>query len=264
MVKNNKHSWSPGYTFCRELMCLFVISLVFAGCTKNSESPLIPKKPTEAEVWLHRCNTVQKAREARYKYPGIELDIHFNLDAGDYFVKHDFETPDTLLLSKYLGSIPDYSEYQYWLDFKNLSTSNQFAALLRLKQLTDSLGIERSRFIVEGNAISLSGFKASGYYTSYYIPYFIPELLTAEMEKEMAFQIREKITNWPTDAISGYYEQLRFMQSYFPEQRKLIWYLQSGVPTTILDTVMRFVKADTNIRVLLLPAEGTDKAEIQK
>lgn len=264
MTKNNTLFWSPVYTFCKRLMRLFVISLVFAGCTKTPEAPVIPAKPLEAEVWLHRCNSVQKAKEARYKYPGIELDIHYNLDANEFFVKHDFETPDTLLLSNYLVSIPDYSEYQYWIDFKNLTTSNQFAALLRLKQLTDSLVIERSRFIVEGNAISLSGFKASGYYTSYYIPYFIPELLTAEMEKEMAFQIREKITNWPTDAISGYYEQLRFMQTYFSEQKKLTWYLQSGVSTTILDSVIRFVKADTNIRVLLLPAEGTDKAEMQK
>jgi hypothetical protein len=161
-----------------------------------------------------------------------------------------------------LVNIPEYSNYQYWLDFKNLSTSNQYAALLRFKHITDSLGIERSRFIVEGNAISLSGFKASGYYTSYYIPYFIPELLTPE--KEMALQIRERITNWPTDAISGYYEQLRFMQSYFPEQKKLTWYLQSSVSTNILDTVIQFVKADTNIRVLLLPAEGIDKSALQK
>ena len=262
MAEKNRLSWSGDLIFFQGIILFLLVSLIITGCTKSPESPVIPTKPKVAEIWLHRCNSIQKATEARYKYPGIELDVHFNEWDNEFFVKHDFETPDTLLFSKYLVNIPEYSNYQYWLDFKNLSTSNQYAALLRFKHITDSLGIERSRFIVEGNAISLSGFKASGYYTSYYIPYFIPELLTPE--KEMALQIRERITNWPTDAISGYYEQLRFMQSYFPEQKKLTWYLQSSVSTNILDTVIQFVKADTNIRVLLLPAEGIDKSALQK
>ncbi len=60
-----------------------------------------------------------------------------------------------------------------WLDFKNLSDSNEKEALKELKMLCDSLGFPYSHIIVEsGSFKNLASFRKAGFKTSYYVPYY--------------------------------------------------------------------------------------------
>lgn len=232
---------------------LIITILSLQGCTKDYEEPIPVPPPHKIEIWAHRCNSVEKAERLKYLVHGLELDVHFNSMNNSFFVKHDFTQPDTLLLSEYLIRIAEFHDLKYWLDFKNLSIDNQYAALLRLSTVADSLGIEKSHFIIEGHASSLSNFKNEGYYTSYYIPTFNPLQLTEEEKESMAADIQTTINTWPANAISGYYEQLEFMQQYFPDHPKLTWFLTENTSPSVLDSIINQANQDTTVKVLLLP-----------
>ncbi|PKP19203.1 MAG: hypothetical protein CVU06_11560 [Bacteroidetes bacterium HGW-Bacteroidetes-22] len=232
------------------LFLLIIISI--QSCSKDNEEQI--KAPLhKVEIWAHRCNTVEKVIRLQHLVQGLELDVHFNSSKDEFYVKHDFELPDTLLFSDYLSQFPNLQNLKFWLDFKNLSIDIQFAALLRLNHIVDSLGVEKSHFIVEGQASSLGNFKSAGYYTCYYIPYFVPSQLTEEEKETMATNIQTTINTWPTTAISGYYEQLEFMQNYFPAKPKLTWFLTEETSVQVLDSIINEVSKDTTIKILLLP-----------
>ncbi len=232
---------------------LIITILSFQSCTKDYEEPIPVPSLHKIEIWAHRCNSVETAERLMHLVQGLELDVHFNSMNNRYYVKHDFTQPDTLLLSEYLTRITDSHDLKYWLDFKNLSIDNQYAALLRLNWVTDSLGIEKSQFIIEGHASSLGNFENAGYFTSYYIPTFNPLQLTDEETESMAADIRTTINTWPVNAISGYYEQLEFMQQYFPYHAKLTWFLTENTSPAVLDSIINQVNQDTTVKVLLLP-----------
>ena len=242
-------------------LAMLLATVLLQACMKESETPVPP--PRQAETWLHRVNSIAKAKEFRQVYPGYELDVHFDTVSGNYYVKHDFSEPSVLTLNQWLDSLDHPEAMGLWLDFKNLSPAiapKAFAALLLIRetyQLTT-----RPVVVESSEAGALPMFDTLNFRVSYYIPWFDPSQLTPEEEESMALLISGRVSLNQVGTISGYLVQKDFMTTWFPGMNKLLWYLDSVDPAKV-DSVVTLVREDPTVEVLLVAEDGGDNPSVE-
>ncbi len=222
------------------------------SCTKDSadETPLPVTR--QMQVWLHRVNSIEKAQHFQELYAGFELDVHYEPAFQTYVVKHDFGDTSTLTFSRWLGGINHPERLGYWLDFKNLSPDNGAAALAELLRIRETFNLKTHPIVVEASyPLVLKPFDTLNFRPSYYIPWFDPTLLTTEDELMYRDLILERVTAGDNGTISGYSDQHGFMQKWFPDMNKLLWYLDSYDPV-LQDSVIALTMKDPKVEVLLV------------
>jgi hypothetical protein len=220
------------------------------SCKKDSTSP-VPVKRT-LQVWLHRVNTISKAQHFQNSYTGFELDVHYDTVVKTFIVKHDATDTSTLTFSAWLSAITDPGRLGYWLDFKNLDADNKDLALPELLRIRQNFGLDKKVIVVESSSpSSLIKFDTLNFCTSYYIPTFDPSGITQEEELSYMNFIDENTSPYRIGTISGYYNQHGFMQKWFPQMNKLLWYLDSTDPA-IKDSIIRETRKDITVEVLLV------------
>ena len=223
---------------------------VVISCHKDEPVPTPVKR--SLQVWLHHCNTIMKAQNFQYAYSGLELDVHFDTTAGTFIVKHDASDTSTLTLSTWFGSLTDPGRLGFWLDFKNLAPVNKAAAFAELVRIREAYHLVANHIIVESSDPScLPLFDTLNFLVSFYIPYFDPSTLTPEEQIPYKDYIEGLVSEYGIRTISGYEMQHGFMQQYFPDMNKLLWYLDSFDPE-MQDSVISVVKQDTTVQVLLI------------
>lgn len=241
-------------------LALMLTMLLFQACMKTDETPVPP--PRQAEVWLHRVNSIAKAKAFRQAYPGYELDVHFDTVSGNYFVKHDFSAPPVLTLNEWLDSLPHPEALGLWLDFKNLSPAMASKAFAALMLTRETYHLTTRPVIVESSeAEALPLFDTLNFRVSYYIPWFDPSQLTPEEQESMALLISERVNLNHVGTISGYLVQKEFMTTWFPGMNKLLWYLDSVDPVKV-DSVLRVVRKDPAVEVLLVAEDYGDEPSV--
>ncbi|MGI0407085.1 hypothetical protein ACRE1U_07285 [Helicobacter himalayensis] len=167
-----------------------------------------------------------KLNDFLHKYRNFEIDVHFlendsNAWGGGYYdVGHDGkEYSINLNLAQMLQVIIARDKHdkrdsivaKVWLDFKNLSDSNEKEALKELKTLCDSLGFPYSHIIVEsGSFKNLASFRKAGFKTSYYVPYYDKQSLDS---KEIKTHLQNIINSQSVDYVSFAYYLYEFIKS---------------------------------------------------
>lgn len=213
------------HTTASRLFYLLLLTLLATGCQKDELQPENTKNPIaeKSRIWLHRCNSTAKAMYARTHYSGMEIDIFYIDSLETFSVKHDAYTPDTLLLTNLLSSLPLPGEYSFWLDFKNLDQNNMEKSASVMTQIVNSLKIPTDHFIVENYPQNLQPFYQAGFLTSYYIPWFNAATLTQAQLEEKAANISQLIAAKPVHRLSCPWEQLWFLQKYFKSHPRMTW-----------------------------------------
>lgn len=245
--------FSSAYPFVNRLISglalLFMLFLAFS-CRKESIQP--GPAPRDMQVWLHRVNWIGKAQEYQYAYSGFELDVRFDTLVNTFIVKHDEADTTTLTLSTWLSAITDPSRLGYWLDFKNLDSLNRDQALTELLRIRRNFGLTKEVIVVESsNPVNLINFNTLNFRPSYYIPTFNPDTLTSQQETELRDYTQSYITKSGIGTISGYSMQHSFMQKWFPDMNKLLWYLDSFDPA-VKDSVIAATQKDPTVEILLV------------
>lgn len=122
------------------------------------------------KIWVHRVNSIEKAREVSGTFYGIETDVVFHSSAGVFDVTHPPVVSIGLTLDALMSAVKG-QDTKLWIDFKNLSKENGLASLARLNTLCAKHNIDRKDIIVESIfSPLLQPFSLSGYKTSFYIP----------------------------------------------------------------------------------------------
>jgi len=220
------------------------------SCKKDTTSP-VPVKRT-LQVWLHRVNTISKAQYFQNSYAGFELDVHYDTSFKTFLVKHDATDTTTLTLSAWLSAITDPGRLGYWLDFKNLDADTKDLALPELLRIRKNFGLDKKVIVVESSSpSSLVKFDTLNFCTSYYIPTFDPSGITQEEELSYRDFIDENTSPYGIGTISGYYNQHGFIQKWFLQMNKLLWYLDSTDPA-IKDSIIGETRKDNTVEVLLV------------
>lgn len=208
--------------------------------------------PRSLQVWLYHVDDTGKAQHFQNSYSGFELDVHYDTVFDTFLVKHDFNDTSTLTLSAWLNVLDAPQKLGFWLDFKNLASWNETAALDELLRIRKEFNLIQHPVIVEStNPSCLPPFDTLNFRVSYYIPYFDPELINDTEEQAYYQFIYEAIGPNRVTTISGYYLQHSFMQKWFPDMNKLLWYLDSYLPE-IKDSIITETRKDPTVEVLLV------------
>ena len=246
-----KENIYPNYRSPRIYILFAILFLAQLYSCKKDPPDLDPPDRT-LKVWLHHVDDTIKAKHFRDNYSGYELDVHFNSDVHTFIVKHDYNDTVTLTLSAWLNAITNPERLGYWLDFKNLAPWNEEEALTELLRIRQLHGLTHNLIIVESTTpFSLPRFDTLNFRPSYYIPYFDPSGITPEEEEQYYDFIEGSVSSYNLTTISGYSFQESFMQEWFPDMNKLLWFLDSIDPE-LKDSIIEQTRKNPTVEVLLV------------
>jgi hypothetical protein len=177
------------------------------------------------KIWVHRVNSVERARLMAKEYRGLEMDVVYDSAADYYDVGHPPTPSLGISLDQVFSSLPDVGSHYFWLDFKNLSDANKEAACARLVSLARKYRIGSHVIVESGNPEALACFGARGFYTAYNL---FPDDNLAEMTpaqiRSYYEEVRANLLAYRVNALSSNYRSLPFIEKYFTGIDILTWY----------------------------------------
>jgi hypothetical protein len=207
------------------------------------------------KIWLHRVNSLERAKLMSGKYEGMELDITFDTLKNTFDVGHPPSPSIGLTLDDYFSNIPSISTHAFWLDFKNLREDNKMKAFHKLVSLVNTYQIKNRIIIESQNAGSLDIFTNAGFYTSYYVPVFDIQISSVEEIKKHYFEIINTLKSTRVCALSASSSQLGFLEKYFPDYDKLIWHLDESRSLSFYAAQSWLIRK-TKVKVVLINENG--------
>ena len=222
------------------------ISVTFLFCQCSHE----PVETNTSKVWLHRANSIEKAKYYQYDYPGLEIDVHFDNLFKAFVIKHDANAEAKCTLEQWLDQVDNIQNLGIWFDFKNLNDENRDNACQCLVKLRKKYHLKGKLYVESGSYNNLKVFKENGFNVSYYIPDFNPETADSATCQKHAATIQKAINSGVT-AISGYDYQYKFMRRNFPNQTLLLWTIRTD--TEYYPILTAKVDADSLVDILLIP-----------
>ena len=206
----------------------------------------------DEKIWIHRVNSVERAKIMTQKYKGIEMDIIWEPDSNHFYVAHDPNPEIYLPLDKMFEGVDNIQEHYFWLDFKNLDEENAVLALGYLLKLVAKYKINQKNIIVESmDPYLLSDFTTAGFTTSFYLPtwdfnpYVASEKVTADYAKNIDAMLLKSNVNF----LSSDYLSYRFIKKYFPDSQILLWHLENNRFTPY---VRKKLIGDDHVHVVLV------------
>lgn len=175
--------------------------------------------------WIHRVNSIQRAKIMADKYEGMEMDVRFDTLNAVFDVVHLPEPSIGLSLDKLFENIEEIKSHAFWLDFKNLTSENKVKACFHLITLVNKYGLHNRVIVESQNAEDLDVFANAGFYTSYYAPVFDLKSVSQADIKKYKNEMDEMLMKTKVHAISSSSSQLPFLEKYFPQYDKLAWHL---------------------------------------
>ena len=97
------------------------------------------------KYWAHRVLDPQTANDLSVKFNGVELDVFFESDKSLFDVRHHGSFKDNSLID-YLSKINNNDMY-FWVDLKNLDSSNVSSVITRLDLITKETILNNSNLI---------------------------------------------------------------------------------------------------------------------
>jgi FAD/FMN-containing dehydrogenase len=187
--------------------------------------PTPPKgKDFPVRVWLHRVDSVERARFAEERYQGIEIDVVFDSNARAFDVRHPPVPSIGLSLETLIASLKDPGQHFYWIDFKNLTPENKRQAASELSRIAQRFSIIARMIVESPQAEHLDEFSRRGFYTSYFLPVINPYALPQDRLKDYVRGIARRLARSQVNAVSSDHLQYELISKYFPGYDILLWY----------------------------------------
>jgi hypothetical protein len=229
----------------RILLPLFLPDIKVNSKTYQSKATFSNK------VWLHKVNSVSRAKIIQENYKGLEMDVVYDPVKECFDVHHHKSPSINLCLEELLQNLDDPTQHYFWLDFKNLDTSNQRMALAELQRLTKKYKIKENIIVESPNPVLLTPFTDEKFYTSYYLPTFNPFYIHDDSIKKYLKEIDDNLSRCRVNAISGYYFQYPFMEKYFPETDLLVWHIMEEKTDLFSYLIRERLILNSQIKVVL-------------
>jgi uncharacterized protein YqfB (UPF0267 family) len=188
---------------------------------------IIPVKKAPAitgdsqEVWSHQNNKIEIAQENAKKFQGIEIDLVYDNRINALNVRHDIESAVTDINLSDVIQATYSTQCKYWLDIKNLSSTNVEKVLKELELISTTFPSFKNRTIIESHQpkeLSLLG--QNGFYTSYWVPHYEDKVISY-----FKFFIRTKpvLLRREFNALSAHKSMLSFLKLFYPRHNFHIW-----------------------------------------
>lgn len=224
------------------IICVLILSY---SCTNK-----VDFHPENERIWLHRANSIEKARQYQYQYGGLEVDVFFNDSLQTFEIKHDPDEVPKLTLNEWCDALETISQTGVWFDFKNLNHDNCQQALRCLKEIRRRHHMKGRLYVESSSYDQLLPFQKEGFLVSYYIPDFNPWMEDSATYLPYTKFIQDAIDKGVND-ISGFDYQYHFLKKTYPKQPKLIWTVSEDPAwqARFIETVSK----DSLVEVILLP-----------
>jgi heptose-I-phosphate ethanolaminephosphotransferase len=212
--------------------------------------PRDPKFPVK--VWLHRVNSIPRARRMARQFQGMEIDVMYDAATDVFDIGHPPEPSIGLSLDSLLAAVPDVGHHYFWIDFRNLSDANASAACTRLTAIAAKYGLVSHMIVESIRPAALACFGDHGFYTSYYLfPEFsLPAMSTAQRAAYYE-EVKAGLAASSVTAVSMSYENLPFVDRYFPDADVLLWYREPSRNLRYYAT-LAYLKARRHVQVVLI------------
>lgn len=237
------------------ILFVLVLSIFIVSCEKDNMfsnrtyvAPDAIYNFPDNKLWKHRVNTAAEAIEALKKFNGIELDVFYISELNQFQTGHDY--PSGINLEDYLDSIPDCSNYYYWVDFKNLNEVNVLASVNKIKLIIDKYNLKSKLIVENSNPELLAFFKFSNIFTSLWIRDVSETFVTSYAENELYEELEVILTKYQFNAVSAHYNMIHFMGEYLRKYNCHIW--TNGIINEADKNMIRFFASKRNIKVILV------------
>lgn len=204
------------------------------------------------KVWLHRVDSIERAAEMAREYRGMEIDVVFDSSANYFDVGHPPTPSAGISLERLLAAVPDITDHYFWIDFKNLTEGNAPAACALLLAIARKYGIVQNMIVESVNPEALSGFTASGFYTSYYLfPESDPDTMSTDQVKAYYGEVKGRLASSSVNALSLSHHHLPFAAKYFPDADILTWYRERHRNLRYY-AVLAYLERQSRVKVILV------------
>lgn len=206
-----------------------------------------------SKEWIKAVNTLSRIEKIPSETAGIEMDVYFDTIKNTFQVYHDSAFKTELDINSLMEVYKKRNlKASIWLDFKNLSASNEGQSLQYLSTLSKQYNLQNKLIIESSSPQYLQSFCDSGFFTSYYIRFFNPYRID---EKELITQldtISGVLKKYKVSALSGYYFQYPVLKKYFPNYPILTWTDNSTI-SLVSKSFNKILMSDEHVKVLLHP-----------
>ncbi len=208
---------------------------------------------TPNKFWAKAVNTPQALQQIDINTAGCEMDVYFDTLANTFFLHHDDNNNNQFSLDSFLNIYKSqHRPHSLWLDFKNLSTTNEEASLKKLTGLRVQYNLYNKVIVESRFAFLLNSFADNNFFTAYYTPYSLVYSNNAAQNKQYIDSIASQIKTNKISALSGYYFQQPILQQCFPNYPILQW--QANDKYCVINWLYkRKVNQNRNILISLLP-----------
>ena len=190
-------------------MIILTAAVIFVRTTNNFDEVIHNVltnffEPSE-KFWVHRCNSIEKARAMSEKFSGIEIDANFYPEENigrKFDISHDYSGGVQMPLENFMPVFAETNS-KIWFDFKNLKHENAADSLQELENLLQKYNVNKARFIIEShNFRDLKIYHDAGFYTSFYVSVNHKIFKDNKLYENFCAEVRAAVSSGNVDAVS--------------------------------------------------------------
>lgn len=179
----------------------------------------------ESKIWKHGVYSKHDAAKYENVFDGLEVDLIYSSAKDDIFIgRVESDADKNALFTDWLSMLKNPRKMSLWIDFKNLSTDNDSAALIRLNDIVGKYNIKDKVMVESQDVKALLKAKKEGFYVILWVDnlhYWRHH--TTEDSISICKTIRHKINILQPDAISCEFTMYPLLCDTFPEQNIHFW-----------------------------------------
>ena len=176
-----------------------------------------------SKVWIHRVNTIERARIILTKFAGIEIDVVYDSSLDVFDVRHRDIPSVGLYLERYFDELDKGNKPLYWIDIKNLNRQNELEQFVKLNRLAEKYNLKKRMIVESPNTVSLTRFTDAGFITSYYLPHFDLKSASSEDIVNWINTVKDAIRKSRIHAISADYKMYPLIEKYLNDADSFLW-----------------------------------------
>lgn len=209
------------------ILSILIFSIIaLTSCLSTSKENKNSFSYPKSKIWKHGVYSEYEAEKFSKTFDGLEVDLIYSEKHNDIFIgrqEDDAEKGHTFDI--WLSMIKEPNNTCYWIDFKNLTTSNAEAALQRLDEILNIHNADKQNFMIENQDVStLKIVKRFDYATILWVDnLYYWNNKTKQDSASICKIIRNKINELQPDAISSEFTAYPMLCDSFPEQNVHFW-----------------------------------------
>lgn len=217
---------------------------------------IAPNRTDLASTWetpqldfIHQINTPARAQKKAIKYDGLEIDVW--LQDGQLLAAHDsLQAQAHIPLEAIFAAVKDPAQKFWWLDIKSDLTSKEIETIVQLANRYQ-IPLDHLLFEATGNtALAI---------TQKQLPLLLPLPEGFDQDNNDP-TIRTKLNadalalweKYHPTAISASFGKYAYLQTYFPNVPKAIYYSATKRPSIKKNFMRRHMRRDKSVKIFMV------------